>query len=204
MHTTLFSFYRWNEIRKCYIDLLKQLECIKIRPFECLPGKPEIFMGNILAVFNEKNQHTLPEVLNIAREYSSGLHGIFLKHGKSSADFHYPFLNGLCRGKASPNEVKREQQKKDCLHQSIELVRKACEEEEIIFKATIYDEPSLDQLIAHSALADLMLLDASLNLKEYFISSINVCLNDILTNLHCPVKIFSGPRLSTKLSKVMV
>jgi hypothetical protein len=161
-------------------------------------------MGNILAVFNEKNQHTLPGILSIAREHSSGLHGIFLKHGKSSADFQYPFLNDPCQAKSSLNEDKHEKRKTECLQANIEIIRKACKEEGIVFKATIYDEPCLDQLIAHSALADLLVLDASLNLKEYFISSLNVCLNDILNNLHCPVKIFSGFRLSTELSKMMV
>lgn len=161
-------------------------------------------MGNILAVFNEKNQHTLPGILNIAKEYSSGLHGIFMKHGKSSSDFHYPFLNDPCRTKTSLNEDKQEKRKIACLQENIEIVRKACEEESIAFKATIYDEPCLDQLIAHSALADLLVLDASLNLKEYFISTLNVCLNDVFSKLHCPVKIFSGLRLSSELRKMMV
>ncbi len=149
-------------------------------------------MKNILVVFNEKNQHTLPEVLNIVKESSSGLHGIFLKHNKLSADFQYPFLNELCPSRKSHDEDKSEKQKNECLHQSMEVVKKACEKEGITFEATIYENPCLDQLIAQSASADMLLLDASLNLKEYFISSVNVCLKDILINLCCPVKFFQS------------
>ena len=138
----------------------------------------------------------MSEVLQIVKACSSGLHGIFLKHGALSADFQYPFLNELCPAKKSHDEDRRAQQETACLRQNVSMVKKACEEEGIIFEATIYDNPCLDEFIAQSASAELLLLDASINLKEYFISSIHVCLKDIFTSLCCPVKFFNSMTFS--------
>jgi hypothetical protein len=73
-----------------------------------------------------------------------------------------------------------------------------CEQAGISFSATVYDNCSLDELISESAFADLMVLDMNLNLKEYFVTSVNVCVTDLLTSLRCPVNMLSQPGRDTR------
>ena len=138
-------------------------------------------MKKILVAFNANNySNSLSEfAIKIARKDNSIIHAVFLAPSLAPVA-QYPFPNDLplASSLVSNEEMIKETQDLNDVH--VQLFKHDCTNASIDCTIENSIDISLDDLIEHSAFADLILCDAKEELGGFFTS-------ELLVGTHCPV-----------------
>jgi len=139
-------------------------------------------MKKLLLVFNGENysEHLTDFAIKIAKQTEALLHALFTKDS-ARLMVQYPFPNDLSLAAGQLVSTEEMQRQNDKLVQAnFALFRDACEEANVRYKIDGDNDITTDELVDHSAFADLILYDATQQAGVY-------SFRDLLTDTHCPV-----------------
>jgi len=146
-------------------------------------------MKKILLVLNgpQAPVHIITAAVEIAKADKAFLHALFLVPAISRPTLLYPFINDLALTGTEWSKQSIEQEDQHQANDSIRLFKDACTAANVFFKISPDGDISFEQLIHHTAFADLIITDAGADFPETPSMPLTVSLGDLLADAHCPV-----------------
>ena len=147
-------------------------------------------MKKILVVLNgaDAPTHVISSAIAIAKENNAMLHAVFLIPFVYKAALAYPFLNDLSLAAMDTSSgASIEEENQALTTDNIQLFVDACDIAKVTCKISSGRETPLEELIQHSAFADLIIADAKTDFASTISMPLTVSLGDLLTDAHCPV-----------------
>jgi len=139
--------------------------------------------------------HVLTSAVEIAKRTATLLNGIFLSPiaNRQVPEQEYLFPNDLgLAGTQHKEQVAAGEAK--IVRDNIWLFTDLCNAAKLHFKVSSAKDTSLENLLKHSAFADLLLMNATMGFSnmqtdysEVFSLPVNVSVADLLADVHCPV-----------------
>ena len=146
-------------------------------------------MKKILIILNgaQAPLHVISSAVEIAKAGNALLHALFLVPVINKPNLVYPFVNDLAlAGTPAPEQSYEEEDQKQT-NDNIRLFIDACTAANIAFRIAPGGDISFDELIHHSAFADLIIADAKANFPETPSMPLTIALSDLLADARCPV-----------------
>ncbi len=146
-------------------------------------------MKKILVILNSVNapSHVISSAIEIAKPGNALLHAVFLIPPVYKPSLEYPFISDMSLTEVAVTGESIEQENQDVTNHNIQLFSDACNDADISFKVSLSRETSLEELIQHSAFADLIIADAKTDLSSSLSLPLTVSMSDLLIDTHCPV-----------------
>lgn len=139
---------------------------------------------------NRFSGSTLKYGMEIARQTDSLLVGVFMRDLKYAGYaypiiFDQPFVDTAIYSKF-------EKEERETINANIKLFNDKCAEEGIAHKVHLDESAPIEGLLHESAYADLIIMDAKMNISDLLPDSPSSTLRDILVDAHCPILIVPG------------
>ena len=146
-------------------------------------------MKKLLVILNgaDAPTHVISSAIAIAKATNAMLHAVFLIPFVYKAALAYPFLNDLSLATMDVSGVSIEEENQALTNDNIQLFVDACDNAKVTCKISSGHETPLEELIQHSAFADLVIADAKTDFASTISMPLTVSLSDLLTDAHCPV-----------------
>jgi len=146
-------------------------------------------MKKILIVLNgiQAPLHVISSAIEIAKQGNAFLYALFLVPSVNKPAFLYPFINDLALTAVPLTNQSSEQEDQQQTNDSIRLFKDMCTAANISFNISPRRDTSFEELVLHSAFADLIIADAKADFPETPSMPLTISLSDLLADAHCPV-----------------
>jgi nucleotide-binding universal stress UspA family protein len=146
-------------------------------------------MKKILIILNgaQAPLHVISSAIEMARTDNALLYALFLVPVANKPNLIYPFVNDLALAGAPVSDQTIEEDDQRQTNDNIQMFRDACTAANIAFRIAPGRDISFDELIRHSAFADLIIADAKADFPAAPSMPLVITLSDLLADAHCPV-----------------